>query len=438
MSGAANKTHKCSSQKEENAERWQVIYKGMKTCMEAITGKVPIAQRETIMWDYIKDTVKMDDNLIFTQFHLSSLKLHPTNTSGQMKWCSMAQVFTEWREMLGPACAQEFMLYHDVSKQVYDSIWEMDKKRWCQLIKKWQTKAASPTIWLPKLINYVDQANRNYEVHLAINAARNRDIFGSTDVIGATLNGFAHHFHEIAGMEPKCLIIEEAAWMSQPHLIAALVPSIQHLILIRDHQQLPLIARTHIRSSSVIAAPIIHLDVSLFEIIIKSIPSIPRICLRIQHWADSIHADILCTIYNDLKDDDSINQGQFLATGMDRNLFFIDHEHEETCERDTNSMYNTLEAVMVVALAKHLYHNGHMTSGSIAILMLYKAQESLINKRLEEIKVHNLDQTDILNADDTASLLSKITIGTIDRSQVRAIKKYHFYLWGSFILDINN
>ncbi|CAG8847015.1 6234_t:CDS:2, partial [Racocetra persica] len=46
-------------------------------------------------------------------------------------------------------------------------------------------------------------------------------------------------YHElIMNLEPKILIIEEAAETVESHIITALTPSIEHLILIGDHKQL--------------------------------------------------------------------------------------------------------------------------------------------------------------------------------------------------------
>ena len=73
-----------------------------------------------------------------------------------------------------------------------------------------------------------------------------------------------HHLSlSAANIKPAVMIVEEAAEILEPQLVAVIPPSVQHLIMIGDHKQLrPTVmfnrlARHH------------HLDVSMFERLVK-------------------------------------------------------------------------------------------------------------------------------------------------------------------------
>jgi helicase required for RNAi-mediated heterochromatin assembly 1 len=99
-------------------------------------------------------------------------------------------------------------------------------------------------------------------------------------------------------------------------------------------------------------------------------------------------------IYPFLKDHESVH-GRPSVLGVEKNLFFVDHNHpEEVCNLTTRK--NKHEAKFLVAFARYLVQNGHKTS-EIVILATYTGQiqelEALAKNQphLRGVKISTLD-----------------------------------------------
>lgn len=51
--------------------------------------------------------------------------------------------------------------------------------------------------------------------------------------------GAARYRKVLQGIQPKIVVVEEAAEVMEAHIVTALTPGCEHLILIGDHQQVP-------------------------------------------------------------------------------------------------------------------------------------------------------------------------------------------------------
>lgn len=100
-------------------------------------------------------------------------------------------------------------------------------------------------------------------------------------------------------------------------------------------------------------------------------------------------------IYPDLKDHESVLNRPHIQ-GVEKSLFFIDHNHpEELC--NDNSKKNVHEAQFVIALARHLVLNNYKPE-NITILATYLGQmfEMMREKRrhdalLKDVRIAVLD-----------------------------------------------
>ena len=70
-----------------------------------------------------------------------------------------------------------------------------------------------------------------------LEVARQYSAASAAKVVGATITGASIHSKLIARLRPKVVIVEEAAEIAEPGLVAAISQSTEHLILIGDHQQ---------------------------------------------------------------------------------------------------------------------------------------------------------------------------------------------------------
>lgn len=118
------------------------------------------------------------------------------------------------------------------------------------------------------------------------------------------------------------VLIEEAAEILESHIVAALTPHTQHLILIGDHKQL------RPTTSVYKIAKEYKMNISLFERMVNN--GINSTRLAIQHrMRPEISRLVRATTYPDLEDSESVQKYPSVK-GMMNNLFFIDHNHLES------------------------------------------------------------------------------------------------------------
>jgi helicase required for RNAi-mediated heterochromatin assembly 1 len=206
-------------------------------------------------------------------------------------------------------------------------------------------------------------------------------------VVGMTTSVAARWKSSLERLKSPIVIVEEAAEVLEAHVVAALTNSCQHLILLGDHQQLQPIPADHNVGKKYL------LKVSLFERMVRN--RIQNYRLDIQHRMRPEIANLLKKdIYPFLKDHESVH-GRPSVLGVEKNLFFVDHNHpEEVCNLTTRK--NKHEAKFLVAFARYLVQNGHKTS-EIVILATYTGQiqelEALAKNQphLRGVKISTLD-----------------------------------------------
>ena len=72
-------------------------------------------------------------------------------------------------------------------------------------------------------------------------AAKSR-FLKTQDIIGATVTGMSKNRNMIQGARCRILIVEEAAEILESQTLSAITPTVEHVILIGDHKQLPAVA----------------------------------------------------------------------------------------------------------------------------------------------------------------------------------------------------
>ncbi|KAH9515711.1 NFX1-type zinc finger-containing protein 1 [Bulinus truncatus] len=162
-------------------------------------------------------------------------------------------------------------------------------------------------------------------------------------IIGMTTTGAAKHKTLLEKVGCSVVIVEEAAEVLEAHVITALNVNCQHLILIGDHQQLrPKPATFELERN-------FGLTVSLFERLIRN--NIPHVTLKIQHRMRPEVSQIIKLIYPGLEDHPSVNEFEHIR-GVSKDVFFINHNHQETRSADNFSKSNMYEAQYAVALLR--------------------------------------------------------------------------------------
>lgn len=89
------------------------------------------------------------------------------------------------------------------------------------------------------------------------------------DIIGITTSGLARNLDLLRRLPVKALLVEEAGEVLEAHTLTALLPSVEHAILIGDHFQLkPSVSNFDLTSESY-RGKRYSLDMSLFERLVR-------------------------------------------------------------------------------------------------------------------------------------------------------------------------
>ena len=154
------------------------------------------------------------------------------------------------------------------------------------------------------------------------------DICKNREIVGMTITSASINSDLIQQLAPKIVIVEEAAEILEPSLVAALNEEVEHLILIGDHQQLrPRIDTYELRKK-------FHFDISLMERLISS-GKINFKTLEKQCRMRPEFSIMLRDIYPNLKDSESIvlNEDHKQHYCINKSMFFWTHDFLEEKSR---------------------------------------------------------------------------------------------------------
>ena len=253
-------------------------------------------------------------------------------------------------------------------------------------------------------------------------------------IIGITTSGLAQNVDLLKRLRPKVLICEEAGEILEAHTLTAFLPSIEHAILIGDHEQLRPQVQNYTLSLESLQGKKYALDMSTFERLISTL-DVQHDSLETQRRMDpSISALIRHTVYPNLKDHPSVmNYPQ--VTGFRKRLFWLDHQMPEVKSDPTKTLdsshSNDYEVEMVEALVMHLVRQGIYGAEDIVVLTPYVRQLQKLRQRLAssfEIVIGEKDQDELAKqntetavagrpATHRAMLTQSLRISTVDNFQ---------------------
>lgn len=198
-------------------------------------------------------------------------------------------------------------------------------------------------------------------------------ILRKTRIIGMTTTGLSKYRGLIQSLNPKIVLIEEAAETLEAYVTAACFPSLQHLILVGDHQQL----RGHCTVKELEGDPW-FLDVSMFERLVRNKAGFSQMITQRRMIPEIRRA--LKPIYEDLTDHDSVLNRPSIPGMGGVNTFFFSHEWPESSDHQMSKV-NPEEATMIANFFFYLVQNGTAVA-NITILTFYNGQRKLITKTL--------------------------------------------------------
>ena len=262
-------------------------------------------------------------------------------------------------------------------------------------------------------------------------------------VIGVTTTGLARNLDILGRVRAKVVLIEEAGEVLEAHTLTALLPTVEHAILIGDHEQLrPQINNYEFHSDNPRGRKF-ALDISLFERLVNPQPGYPKLpcsTLEVQRrMHPSIAQLVRSTLYPKLQDDPTVSEYPEID-GMRKRLFWLDHNNKEDPSpkemAQSFSKTNSWEVEMVTALVSHLVRQGVYQNEDIAVLTPYLGQLQTLKQRLRStftIVVGDRDQEDLqakgletgggevsnlaANSVRKSTLLNALRLATIDNFQ---------------------
>lgn len=234
--------------------------------------------------------------------------------------------------------------------------------------------------WLRLFIEFLKNAlntkeeefNKIFEEYRKAKAEIDEAILRRTSVIAITTTGAAKYHDSLMKIGPQITIIEEAAEVPEAHIVTAINPDCEHLILIGDHKQLE--PKPAVRK----LATKFNLSISLFERMLNN--GLHYNCLERQHRMRPEISELVRHIYPVLEDNYNVHEYEDVG-GISHNLFFVSHECPEQFNEDGKSFSNEHEAEYAKHLCTYLLKQGYQRS-EITIIAAYTGQMFLLRSKM--------------------------------------------------------
>lgn len=226
-------------------------------------------------------------------------------------------------------------------------------------------------------------------------------------VLGCTITGLSKYRRLLSMISPDVLIIDEASEATEGSIAAALLPSLKHLALVGDHQQL-----TPRPITQVLTQPIFALDMSLFERLVTK-NKMPYNVLNMQRRMIPEIRQLVNLFYPDLRDHSSVMKREAVK-GLGPALWWFTHAWPEQTKSGASghSICNNEEADIIVHFARYLFRCGTPVE-RLTILTFYTAQQELI---LSKLAVHNLGSNICKTVDSFQGCENDVILLSIVRS----------------------
>ncbi|KAJ4500147.1 hypothetical protein C8R41DRAFT_529014 [Lentinula lateritia] len=310
-----------------------------------------------------------------------------------------------------------------------DNVWTMSSEERLMLASFWEDEMRR-NAYETCLDEYKD-ARQDYEEACQrfndVKDENRRRLLTSVDLIGCTTNGAAKLTSLLTTVAPKVLVVEEAGQVLEAHILASLVPSVQHLICIGDPQQLrPNITNYDLSMDSERGKTLFKFDRSLMERL--SDAGLPMSQINVQRrMRPTISAHIRTILYPNLEDHLQVTR-YAPVQGMQKDVFFLSHMNKENGggEEASVSKSNSFEVTMIVELVMYfLKQECYNAPGDIAVLCAYLGQLQKVKAALKNLKVtvalDERDEEQLVrqgmedeNTIEQVSVTSHIRLGTVD------------------------
>ena len=281
--------------------------------------------------------------------------------------------------------------------------WQLSNAARQALMEKWRLEILKDQV--AELYNVAEKYNDLQGQLERMFKQKDAQIIGARRIVACTTTAAAKYSEELQAASRDVVLVEEAGEILESHVITALGPRTQQLILIGDHKQLR--PKVNNYKLTVEKGEGYDLNRSLFERLI--LKGVPHQTLHQQHrMRPEISFLIRSLTYPELIDAPK-TQGRQDIRGLQSNVVFISHEHREDDAEETgnwkdmssiSSKQNRFEVDMVLKCVRYLAQQGYGTE-KIVILTPYLGQLHLLQKVLSQDNdpvLNDLDSFDLVRA----------------------------------------
>jgi len=305
------------------------------------------------------------------------------------------------------------------------AVWRMNPEARQSSLRRWREAI------LDELVEEIYHVGQDFNADQRevdrIMSLRDANIIREKRIIACTTNGAAKYAEAVQSAKPGIVLVEEAGEILEAHILTAIGPQTEQLILIGDHLQLRPKCSYEL---SVEGGNGYNLNQSLFERLVRK--GVPHITLQKQYrMRPEISSLVRHLTYPKLVDAEKTLHRDDLR-GFRDVVMFIDHAEPEIEQiqirelRDMgskSSKQNYFEAQMILKCVRYLAQQGY-GSDKIVVLTPYLGQLKLLRDRLSKENdpiLNDLDKFDLVRAGLLTDLSSKTTkpslrISTIGKS----------------------
>ena len=226
-------------------------------------------------------------------------------------------------------------------------------------------------------------------------------------IVAMTTTGCSKYSTIIEQSKFEVVIIEEAAEVLEPHILALLTKNTKKLIMIGDHKQLKP------KPYSYELCRNYNFDVSMFERLINN--NIKYVSLKYQRRMKPLFANFVRLIYGE---DDYVDKGvedREEVKGMESDMFIITHESQEKEKEGMKSKCNPYEAKYLVKLCEYLLKQGYQDN-QITILTFYVGQVMTILSEMKNSLLLNDKNIKVSSVDNYQGEENDIVLLSLVRS----------------------
>ncbi|KAH7335665.1 hypothetical protein B0J17DRAFT_707621 [Rhizoctonia solani] len=407
--------------------------------IKAIPLKLSDAEKDQDQDQYIIDFWLNTSDLQFVETHQTSSRDATSKAVPQISGTNLFNLLLDTSSDNGSSIAkgqnflQNFMHEHDLkdtpkipmTNRPIDillknlKVWNMSWEDQVELHKAWSTEATG-LMHSSQIQDFADFRQMHKETtshHKEIMDQLKANILSCSYMVGCTTTGrgagAAKLVFLLSGMSPRVMIVEEARQVLEAHILASLVGTVEHIILIGDLLQLC----PNINSYTIFTHPNPLLELATEN---PKTGKIYRFDQSLMEWLLS-GGFPMNTLYPNLKDNEQVLSYP-KVWGMYKNIFFVSHTHKEVGGgEDSISKHNPFEGC-------------YNKPGNIVIFVAYLGQIPKLCKELQEIVTIVIDEQDaklleqqIIDQEEMVTVQKvqqskQVTIQTLDNFQGKDVK----------------